>query len=223
MEKGKIQKLISSFKKSNKDSKERIAKSWGFSSAEDYQRYLELASGMKFKRRVSKIKPLDMMIAFDTTGSMNAYIEAVREHVRTLVTDLFTKSKDLRIGIVAFGDYCDMTSRHDFGPAYQVLQPTNNTNDIIDFINRAQSTSGGDADEFYEVVIKKLVEETTWRSNSQKSVLLIGDSEPHAIGYSFADKVKGNQIDWKEEAQKAKDAGVQFDTMLIHPDRKSVV
>ncbi len=51
---------------------------------------------------------LDMVIAFDTTGSMSAYINAVKTHVKELVPKLFSSNPDLRIGIVAFGDYCDM-------------------------------------------------------------------------------------------------------------------
>lgn len=45
-----------------------------------------------------------------TTGSMSAYINAVKNHVKELVPKLFGSNPDLRIGIVAFGDYCDMKS-----------------------------------------------------------------------------------------------------------------
>lgn len=45
---------------------------------------------------------LDMVIAFDTTGSMSAYINAVKTHVKELVPKLFGSNPDLRIGIVAF-------------------------------------------------------------------------------------------------------------------------
>lgn len=93
---------------------------------------------------------LDMVIAFDTTGSMSAYINAVKTHVKELVPKLFSSNPDLRIGIVAFGDYCDMRSKDNFGKAYQVLDLTNDENKIIKFINEAQDTSGGDGDEFYE-------------------------------------------------------------------------
>lgn len=47
-----------------------------------------------------------------------------------------------------------MSSRDNFGKAYQVLGLTNDENEIIKFINEAQDTSGGDGDEFYELVIK---------------------------------------------------------------------
>lgn len=160
---------------------------------------------------------LDMVIAFDTTGSMSAYINAVKTHVKKLVPKLFSSNPDLRIGIVAFGDYCDMRSKDNFGTAYQVLGLTNDENEIIKFINKAQNTGGGDSDEFYELVIKKITEETTWREGSTKAVLLIADAAPHEVGYSYRNIVSNAQIDWREEAKKASELGIKFDTMTINP------
>lgn len=160
---------------------------------------------------------LDMVIAFDTTGSMSAYINAVKTHVKELVPKLFSSNPDLRIGIVAFGDYCDMKAPTLYGKAYQVLDLTNDENKIIQFINEAQNTSGGDGDEFYELVIKKITEETAWREGSTKAVLLIADAAPHKVGYSYGSIVSNAQIDWREEAKKASKLGIKFDTMTIDP------
>lgn len=102
------------------------------------------------------IGKLDMVIAFDTTGSMASYIGAVRQEVSELIPRLFKDNDDLRLGIVAFGDYCDMENAHDFGDAYQCMQITNNENDLIKFVKESKDTSGGDGDEFYELVIKKI-------------------------------------------------------------------
>lgn len=162
-----------------------------------------------------KIGVLDMVIAFDTTGSMAAYIGAVRQEVAELVPRLFKDNKDLRLGIVAFGDYCDMNNAQDFGDAFQCLMPTNNENDIIKFVRETKDTSGGDGDEFYELVIKKIVEETPWREGSTRAILLISDAEPHPLGYTFKDYVVGNQIDWRKEASKAAEMKIKIDTVTI--------
>ena len=159
---------------------------------------------------------LDMVIAFDTTGSMASYIDAVKEQVKELIPKLFKQNPDLRIGIVAFGDYCDMPSKDRFDKAYQVCELTDNENRLIEFITKAQNTSGGDSDEFYELVIKKIVEEANWREGSTKAVLLIADAEPHRVGYSYNDRVVNNQIDWREEAKKAAEKGIKFDTLTIN-------
>lgn len=159
----------------------------------------------------------DMIVAFDTTGSMSAYIEAVKKHVVELIPDLFSKNPDIRIGIVAFGDYCDMESKDVFGKAYQSLDLTTDKEDIIKFVKNARNTGGGDGDEFYELVIHKIVTETSWRKDAKKSVLLIADANPHPVGYSYKDIVKNNNISWKEEANKAAELGIEFDTLSINP------
>lgn len=159
---------------------------------------------------------LDMVIAFDTTGSMYTYIEAVKLNIKELIPKLFEQNSNLRIGLVAFGDYCDMLSKDKFGKAYQVCELTNDETRLIEFVTKAENTSGGDVEEFYELVIKKIVEETNWREGSTKAVLLIADSEPHEVGYHCGNKVVNNQIDWREEARKAAEKGIKFDTVTIN-------
>ena len=159
---------------------------------------------------------LDMVIAFDTTGSMAAYIGAVRHEVAQLIPRLFKDNDDLRLGIVAFGDYCDMEDAHTYGDAYQCILPTDNENDLIKFVRESKDTNGGDGDEFYELVIKRIVEETPWREGSTRSILLIADANPHPLGYTYENYLGGgNQIDWREEARKAASMKIKVDTVTI--------
>ena len=161
------------------------------------------------------IGKLDMVIAFDTTGSMAQYIGAVRKEVSELIPQLFKDNEDLRLGIVAFGDYCDMNNAQDFGDAYQCINPTDNENDLIKFVLNSKDTSGGDGPEFYELVIKRIVEETHWREGSTRSILLIADAVPHEVGYSYGNIISGAQIDWRIEARKAADEKIKIDTVTI--------
>ena len=174
----------------------------------------------KEEKSMEKVAPksvgiLDMVIAFDTTGSMAAYIEAVRKEVSKLIPRLFKDNDDLRLGIVAFGDYCDMKNAQEFGDAYQCIMPTNNENDLVKFVIESKNTHGGDGDEFYELVIKRIVEETPWREDSTRVILLISDAAPHPIGYTYQDYVVNNQIDWRKEAQKAAAMKIKIDTVTI--------
>lgn len=159
---------------------------------------------------------LDLIIAFDTTGSMRSYIEAVKKHVTKLIPKLFESNPNLKIGIIAFGDYCDMASRTVFGRAYQQLALTQNQDAIIDFITSAKNTAGGDDDEFYELVIAKIIAETNWRKRAEKAVMLIGDANPHAVGYTYSGKIDNNQINWRTEASNAAALGIKFDTLRIN-------
>jgi len=171
-------------------------------------------------QNMNKVAPkglgkLDMVIAFDTTGSMAAYIDDVRHQVADMIPRLFKDNEDLRLGIVAFGDYCDMIDRDTFGDAYQCIPLTANENDIIKFVKESKDTSGGDGDEFYELVLKKIIDESPWREDSSKVILLIADAEPHEIGYTYGDFVVGNQIDWRKEAKKAANMKIKIDTVSI--------
>lgn len=158
---------------------------------------------------------LDMVIAFDTTGSMAQYIGAVRKEVATLIPELFRDNDDLQLGIVAFGDYCDMVNAQTFGDAYQCQQLTKNENDLVKFVMDSKDTNGGDGDEFYELVLKKIIEETPWREDATKTILLIADANPHPVGYSYDDIIHGNEIDWRVEAQKAANRKIKIDTVTI--------
>ena len=169
---------------------------------------------------INKVAPkglgkLDMVIAFDTTGSMAEYIEDVRNQVSEMIPRLFKDNEDLRLGIVAFGDYCDMENRRTFGDAYQCIPLTNNENDIIRFVKESKDTNGGDSDEFYELVLKKIIDESPWREDSSKAILLIADADPHDIGYTYADYVVGNKIYWRMEAEKAAEMKIKIDTVSI--------
>jgi hypothetical protein len=119
--------------------------------------------------------------------------------------------------IVAFGDYCDMRSAIVFGNAYQESEFTDDENKLIKFVTNAQDTSGGDSNEFYELVIKKITEETPWRKNSRRAVLFIADCDPHHVNYHYFSNLPG--IDWRQEATKAKKLGISFDTLSIHGTR----
>lgn len=232
---------LESYKRSNKARKVQLLARMGFKNQEAYFTSLGIASKTKAPAKkapakaakavkVTKVtkasdlapddsKPTDYVIAFDCTGSMAGYIESVKKHVTELVNELFDKTKDLRIKIVAFGDYCDMNSTNDFGKAYQVIELTDDRAKLINFIKQSTNTSGGDGDEFYELVIRKINNETDWRPRASKAVLLIGDAPYHKVGYKYnSGKVNIiSDIDWKQEAMVAQEKGIQYDTLKIQP------
>lgn len=220
MKKEEKQKLIDAFKKSNKERRQKLAKKAGFSTPEAYLTSLQgKTKTVKVKGSLkSKKEMLDYVVAFDTTGSMSSYISDVKKHVEKLIPEMFSQDIDLKMKIIAFGDYCDMTSEKVFGKAYQESQLTDNQNDLISFVRRAQSTGGGDGDEFYELVIKKITEETPWRDGAKKAVLFIADCNPHKVGYSYSSIIRNAQIDWRQEAKKAAEQKIAFDTLSIHGD-----
>lgn len=219
MNKQFYEQLLAKFVKANKERKLYLAKKAGYENGEAYKTAIMkmIKEAIPSTELISEdISELDMVIAFDTTGSMSCYIEAVKNHITELIPRLFSNSPRLRMKIVAFGDYCDMENKNIFGNAYQESNLSSNQDELIHFVNNAKNTNGGDINEFYELVIKKIIEETPWRASAKKSVLFIADDYPHQIGYTYLPFIEKNQIDWKQEAIKAKDLGIQFDTLKIH-------
>lgn len=225
-----IEQLIADYKKSNTLRKERIAALAGFKNGATYLADLGLKliaktkPSKKITKSVKKAKPetemLDYVVAFDTTGSMGSYIADVKAHVESLIPEMFSQGIDLRMKIIAFGDYCDMphhSAGKGFGYAYQESKFTDDQKELINFVKNARNTGGGDSEEFYELVIQKITKETPWRKGSRRAVLFIADDNPHDAKYYTSSKKQ--IIDWKEEAKAAAKLNIAFDTLSIHGNR----
>lgn len=211
------QQLLKTYKKANKQRRERMIRKFGYTTEQEFLNALNNEFNAPVKETNSE--RTDMVIAFDTTGSMKSYIDAVKKQVKELIPELLSKSPDLQIKIVAFGDYCDKTNINTFGDAYQESQLTSNANDLIDFVDSAKNTSGGDYAEFYELVLYKIHTETPWRENSKKAVLLIADAVPHHIGYYYPNKMEShNTLEWKKVASNMAKDGIQVDTIAVTQD-----
>ncbi len=50
---------------------------------------------------------IDLLFSFDTTGSMYPCLTQVRRYVEQTTKDLFKFIPNIRIGIIAHGDYYD--------------------------------------------------------------------------------------------------------------------
>ena len=61
--------------------------------------------------------------------------------------------------------------------------------------------TGGDWDECYELVMKEAREKLSWSAGTNKVLVMIGDATPHKVK-DYGVRFEGEQIDWKEEAEK---------------------
>lgn len=140
----------------------------------------------------------EIVVSFDTTGSMRPCIAQVRANVDKFCEDLFRDIVDLRIGLIAHGDYWDK----EF--CISILPLTEDANEIKEFIRNTPNTSGGDPDECYELVLHK-AQSFNWTQESNKILVLIGDAFPHEVNYSD----NTLRLDWQEEAIYLKKMGVR--------------
>lgn len=143
---------------------------------------------------------IDVCISFDTTGSMYPCLTQVRRSVSQIVRKLFSDIPDLRISIIAHGDYCDAGDPY----VIKINDFSKDENEIIKFINEVEPTYGGDAPECYELVLNKARTTLSWQSGRAKILVLIGDDVPH--GPSYPSNV--NKIDWRNELGLILEAGI---------------
>jgi hypothetical protein len=135
---------------------------------------------------------IDVMISFDTTGSMYPCLQQVRNNVAGLVQDLFKDIPDLRIGIIAHGDYCDRNRSY----VTKRVDLSRDVNKICNFVKTVGRTGGGDAPECYELVLHEARTLASWEKGRNKVLVLIGDDIPHEPSYYDNRK----NLDWREEA-----------------------
>lgn len=108
-----------------------------------------------------------------------------------MISRLFNQIPDLRVGIIAHGDYCDETSTY----VTKKLELTNDRFRLYQFVTNVSPTGGGDAPECYELVLHE-ARSFEWGSGT-KTLVMIGDDVPHPPSYP------GNtgKLDWRNEIE----------------------
>ena len=144
---------------------------------------------------------MDLLVSFDTTGSMYPVLSQVRREVEQFVKDMFAEFVDLRLGIIAHGDYCDKDNPYTI----RVMDFTRDEKRLCEFVRGTEKTYGGDADECYELVLNTAHKELEWRDDADKLMIMIGDASPHSASYSM----NKDELDWREEADKLADKGIK--------------
>jgi hypothetical protein len=143
---------------------------------------------------------IDIVFSFDTTGSMYPCLTQVRRSLSNTVNRLFTDIPNLRIGVIAHGDYCDAHNTY----VTKILNLTADKGEIVSFINGVGQTGGGDAPECYELVLHQSRTKINWNAGNKKVLVVIGDDVPHGPNYP------GNvdKIDWRNELGLLIESGV---------------
>mmetsp|Transcript_81446 Transcript_81446/g.225566 ORF Transcript_81446/g.225566 Transcript_81446/m.225566 type:complete len:907 (-) Transcript_81446:83-2803(-) len=137
--------------------------------------------------------PVQICFSFDTTGSMTAYANQVKQELERLTARLLTHIPGIQISITAHGDYGDERNY-----VVKAMDFSDDTQALKDFINSCGPTGGGDCPECYELVMHKM-QELTWAATSAKALVMIGDAPPHEK--AKYDGLKRRFIDWRKEAR----------------------
>jgi len=145
------------------------------------------------------MEPIDVAITFDTTGSMYPCLTQVRRVVEKTVRQLFRDIPNLRIAIMAHGDYCDK----QYAYVTKTLDFTSDEDVISDFVRDVEPTDGGDFPECYELVLHKC-RSLDWQAGKQKVIIMIGDATPHGPDY----RANKKSIDWRNELGLLTESGI---------------
>lgn len=119
---------------------------------------------------------LDIAFVFDTTGSMYRCLEEVRRELTRLAVEVSSSIPNTRIGVVAFGDYCDAATTY----VTKVLDFTSDVDELRRFIQQVEPTDGEDEPEAVEEAFYE-VSRLNWRIGSQRVAVLVGDAPPHGV------------------------------------------
>ncbi|MBC8352504.1 MAG: VWA domain-containing protein [Planctomycetes bacterium] len=115
---------------------------------------------------------LDIVITFDSTGSMGGEIREVKEQVKRIGGTLLKMVPKARISICTY---------RDNGDAFVVrgLPLTSDITEIDEFLAGIDADGGGDEPEAVQEGLRWAVDNNQFRTNARKMLLLFGDAPPH--------------------------------------------
>jgi len=113
---------------------------------------------------------VDFVFAIDITGSMQTYINQVKDNIADFTTNLTKRGIDYRLGLILFDD--DIS---------KVFKPTNKVADFIGWLAPVRAFGGGDEK---ENALEALDEVTRFRfrPDAVRCVVLITDAPYHQAG-----------------------------------------
>jgi len=115
---------------------------------------------------------LDIVITFDSTGSMGGEIREVKEQIKRIGDTIVKMVPKARIGLCTY---------RDRGEEYVVrgLPLTNDTQAIQNYLLDVDANGGGDTPEAVQEGLRWAVQENKFRSSARKVILVFGDAPPH--------------------------------------------
>lgn len=115
---------------------------------------------------------LDIVLTFDSTGSMQGEIDQVKNQIRRIGSTLLSLVPKARIGICTYRDQ---------GDEYVVrgLPLTSDLQEIERYLAGIHADAGGDTPESVHEGLRWSIQKNTFRPRARKVILLFGDAPPH--------------------------------------------
>jgi hypothetical protein len=118
---------------------------------------------------------LDIVIAFDSTGSMGNEIANIKSRIMTIGGNLIKKVPSARISLVTY---------RDIGDEYEAkgIPLSSELRSSMTFLNLVRAGGGGDYPEAVDKGLEWAIKSNKFRARARKVVLVFGDAPPHSDG-----------------------------------------
>jgi len=140
---------------------------------------------------------IDVAFSFDTTGSMYPCLEEVRKKLQEITKRLLAEIPNIRIAIIAHGDFCDQRDSY----VIKMLDFSTDPQKICGFVKDVGKTGGGDSPECYELALRDSMK-LSWDDSHSKALIIIGDEVPHPNSYT------DQEIFWKDVLRLLTERGI---------------
>lgn len=122
--------------------------------------------------RQLKRNGLDIVICFDSTGSMGGEIDQVKVNISKIAATLFKLVPKARISLVTYRDKGDKD-------LVRILPLTANLQEMQSWLSKIEAGGGGDHPEAVDEGLSWSIKQNQFRSSARKVVLIFGDAPPH--------------------------------------------
>ncbi len=129
-------------------------------------------------------KKIELVFALDTTGSMSGLIDAAKEKIWSIATNMAQaqSNPEIKVGLVAF---------RDRGDEYvtRVINLSSDLDSVYSQLMDFKADGGGDGPESVNQALYDAVHKITWSQDQStyKAIFLVGDAPPHM---DYQDDVK---------------------------------
>lgn len=114
--------------------------------------------------------PVDFVFLVDVTGTMQSYINGVKNNIEGFVESLRNRGIEYRIGLVLFSDIIE-----------KVYQPTTDVKEFNSWLNKVFASGGFDEKENALDAIRE-VSKTKWNPAANRVAVIITDAPYHQFG-----------------------------------------
>lgn len=122
------------------------------------------------KINITERIPVDFVFAIDVTGTMQAYINGVKNNIEKFVDTLRTRGIEYRLGLILFSDIIE-----------QIYEPTSDVKEFLVWMNKVFATGGFDEKENALEAIKE-ASKLDWNPAANRVIVLITDAPYHQFG-----------------------------------------